>query len=336
GKSAPIRGEIPGTGTQIPIPGRKFPIRDVSSHFGPQSRFLGRKFPGWDVSSHSGTEVPRLGCEVASWDVKRLHGIRSPISGREATFRDGQRLSVTGRGPLARETTFGTARSGQAASPGLRSVIALRFPGIPAIAPATEKPAFEYRNSFLGWAAGGPREGQTGEREPLRGGRARPWRDRLELLLLVEGRQARFMGQEVRHRHLLVLRAHRRAALRQRLSDRSRPLELAFVHQGGGLLLGANGEEEPVDLLRGSGGCGCHRTLGGEQDDEQGEQRERGADEADCPGHSPAGGCQSSTLFPSGSMTWANFPYSESWIFSRTLQPSSRKALTRASRSSTR
>ena len=58
--------------------------------------------------------------------------------------------------------------------------------------------------------------------------------------------------------------------------------------------------------------------------------------EADCPGHWPAGGCQSSTLFPSGSMTQANFPYSESSIFSRTLQPSSRKTLTRAWRSSTR
>src|SRR5687767_9650312 len=52
--------------------------------------------------------------------------------------------------------------------------------------------------------------------------------------------------------------------------------------------------------------------------------------------HWPAGGCQSSTLFPSGSMTQANFPYSESSIFSRTLQPSSRKTLTRAWRSSTR
>lgn len=58
--------------------------------------------------------------------------------------------------------------------------------------------------------------------------------------------------------------------------------------------------------------------------------------EADGPGHWPAGGCQSSTLFPSGSMTQANFPYSESSILSRTLQPSSRKTLTRAWRSSTR
>jgi hypothetical protein len=44
--------------------------------------------------------------------------------------------------------------------------------------------------------------------------------------------------------------------------------------------------------------------------------------------HWPAGGCQSSTLFPSGSMTQANFPYSDSSIFSSTLQPSSRKTLT--------
>ena len=50
----------------------------------------------------------------------------------------------------------------------------------------------------------------------------------------------------------------------------------------------------------------------------------------------PAGGCHSSTLFPSGSITQANFPYSDSSIFSSTLQPSSRKALTSAWRSSTR
>ena len=54
------------------------------------------------------------------------------------------------------------------------------------------------------------------------------------------------------------------------------------------------------------------------------------------PGHWPAGGCQSSTLLPSGSMTQANLPYSESSIFSRTLQPSSRRAATSACRSSTR
>jgi hypothetical protein len=46
------------------------------------------------------------------------------------------------------------------------------------------------------------------------------------------------------------------------------------------------------------------------------------------PVHWPAGGCQSSSLFPSGSMTQANFPYSDSSIFSSTLQPSSRKTLT--------
>ena len=54
------------------------------------------------------------------------------------------------------------------------------------------------------------------------------------------------------------------------------------------------------------------------------------------PCHWPAGGCHSSTLFPSGSMTQANFPYSDSSIFSSTLQRSSRKALTSAWRSSTR
>ena len=40
--------------------------------------------------------------------------------------------------------------------------------------------------------------------------------------------------------------------------------------------------------------------------------------------HCPGGGCQSSTLLPSGSMTQPNFPYSESSVFSRTSQPSSR------------
>ena len=50
----------------------------------------------------------------------------------------------------------------------------------------------------------------------------------------------------------------------------------------------------------------------------------------------PCGGCQSSTLFPSGSMTQANVPYSESSVFSSTLQPSSFKTLTKAWRSSTR
>ena len=52
--------------------------------------------------------------------------------------------------------------------------------------------------------------------------------------------------------------------------------------------------------------------------------------------HWPCGGCHSSTLFPSGSMTQANFPYSDSSIFSSTLQPSSFKTLTKAWRSSTR
>lgn len=40
--------------------------------------------------------------------------------------------------------------------------------------------------------------------------------------------------------------------------------------------------------------------------------------------HCPGGGCQSSTLFPSGSITQPNFPYSESSAFFRTLHPSSR------------
>jgi hypothetical protein len=42
--------------------------------------------------------------------------------------------------------------------------------------------------------------------------------------------------------------------------------------------------------------------------------------------HCPAGGCQSSILLPSGSMTHPNFPYSESSVFSSTLQPSLRSA----------
>jgi len=50
----------------------------------------------------------------------------------------------------------------------------------------------------------------------------------------------------------------------------------------------------------------------------------------------PAGGCQSSTLFPSGSTTHPNFPYSESSAFSRTLQPSFRSASSNAARSATR
>ncbi len=58
--------------------------------------------------------------------------------------------------------------------------------------------------------------------------------------------------------------------------------------------------------------------------------------EVDYTGHWPAGGCQSSVLFPSGSMTQANFPYSDSLILSRTVQPSSRRTFTKACRSSTR
>jgi transposase len=46
--------------------------------------------------------------------------------------------------------------------------------------------------------------------------------------------------------------------------------------------------------------------------------------------HWPSGGCHSSTLFPSGSITQANLPYSDSSICSSTLQPSSFKALTKA------
>lgn len=53
-------------------------------------------------------------------------------------------------------------------------------------------------------------------------------------------------------------------------------------------------------------------------------------------GYCPAGGCQSSTLLPSGSNTQPNFPYSESSVFSSTWQPSSRRAWSRAARSSTR
>jgi hypothetical protein len=54
------------------------------------------------------------------------------------------------------------------------------------------------------------------------------------------------------------------------------------------------------------------------------------------PCHPPAGGCQSSTLFPSGSTTQPNFPKSDSSIFSSTLHPSSRNALSRPWRSATR
>ncbi len=49
-----------------------------------------------------------------------------------------------------------------------------------------------------------------------------------------------------------------------------------------------------------------------------------------CAFHPAAVGCHSSTLFPSGSMTQANLPYSESSILSSTLQPSALSAATRA------
>lgn len=52
--------------------------------------------------------------------------------------------------------------------------------------------------------------------------------------------------------------------------------------------------------------------------------------------HWPSGGCQSSTLLPSGSMTQPNLPYSESSVFSRTSQPSLRNAVRRLCRSATR
>jgi hypothetical protein len=52
--------------------------------------------------------------------------------------------------------------------------------------------------------------------------------------------------------------------------------------------------------------------------------------------HCPSGGCHSSTLLPSGSMTQPNFPYSESSVFSRTSQPSLRNAARRLCRSATR
>lgn len=53
-------------------------------------------------------------------------------------------------------------------------------------------------------------------------------------------------------------------------------------------------------------------------------------------GYWPTGGCQSSTLFPSGSMTHPNLPYSDSSVFSRTLQPSFRSASSKAAKSATR
>jgi hypothetical protein len=54
------------------------------------------------------------------------------------------------------------------------------------------------------------------------------------------------------------------------------------------------------------------------------------------PGHCPAGGCQSSSLLPSGSTTQAKRPYSESCTSGRTSTPSARSAVSTASRSSTR
>jgi glutathione S-transferase len=52
--------------------------------------------------------------------------------------------------------------------------------------------------------------------------------------------------------------------------------------------------------------------------------------------HCPPGGCQSSTLLPSGSITQPNLPNSESSVFSSTLQPSSRSACSSEARSGTR
>src|SRR5688572_3214079 len=52
--------------------------------------------------------------------------------------------------------------------------------------------------------------------------------------------------------------------------------------------------------------------------------------------HEPGGGCQSSILLPSGSMTQPNLPYSESSVLSRTLQPSARRSARSAARSATR
>lgn len=52
--------------------------------------------------------------------------------------------------------------------------------------------------------------------------------------------------------------------------------------------------------------------------------------------HWPSGGCHSSTLFPSGSITQPNFPYSESSVFSRTLHPSWRRISSSPARSATR
>ena len=53
-------------------------------------------------------------------------------------------------------------------------------------------------------------------------------------------------------------------------------------------------------------------------------------------GYWPAGGCQSSSLLPSGSMTQPNLPYSDSSTLSTTSTPSARRAASTAWRSSTR
>ena len=52
--------------------------------------------------------------------------------------------------------------------------------------------------------------------------------------------------------------------------------------------------------------------------------------------HWPAGGCHSSSLFPSESRTQPNLPYSDSSIFSSTCTPSARRAASTACKSSTR
>ena len=57
---------------------------------------------------------------------------------------------------------------------------------------------------------------------------------------------------------------------------------------------------------------------------------------ADVRDYCPAGGCHSSILLPSGSITQPNLPYSESSVLSSTSQPSSRKACSRPASSSTR
>ncbi len=53
-------------------------------------------------------------------------------------------------------------------------------------------------------------------------------------------------------------------------------------------------------------------------------------------GYLPSGGCHSSTLLPSGSMTQPNLPYSDSSVLSSTSHPSARSAARSACRSATR